>query len=192
MKHTPINNTLRVVVVKQDVDAQSPADWCNLGKITYRRSARYVLGTEAINNERYEEIERGLAKGDLIGMPVFAYVHSGSTIQAAYSNPFHCQWDSGRSGWVYASREDVLRWFGRRRMDAALKARALAVLVDEVKTYDQFLRGEVYCYHVERLEGGEWTSVASCGDYYSEAEAETAGVEEAKDLVALIEREVAA
>lgn len=87
MKQHNISPTLRVVV-EQDEDATSPADFGMLGTVTYSSRARHTLGGRAVNLEEHERIGREIQKGNLIGMPVFAYIHSGVAIQAAEANPF--------------------------------------------------------------------------------------------------------
>ncbi len=79
-----------------------------LGRITYNVHSRYRLGNEPVSLERFEEITRGVERGDLIGLPVYAYVHSGETIA---TTAFSCPFDSGRSGWVYCDRLNALKKF---------------------------------------------------------------------------------
>ena len=167
VKTIDISPTLRIRI-EYDTESESPADCYNLGKITYRSGARNVLGTEAIDTERFEEIARGIENGTLIGLPVYAYVHSGSTIA---TTPFHCQWDSGRSGWVYCTREAAVKEFGKKVCTAAVKEKAMKCLRGEVDTFDQYLRGEVYGYIVERAvidEDGDkdWERLDSCWGHY--------------------------
>ena len=78
-----------------------------LGKITYNVHSRYRLGNEPVSLERFEAITKGVERGDLIGLPVYAYVHSGETIA---TTPFSCPFDSGRSGWVYCTLEEALKY----------------------------------------------------------------------------------
>lgn len=174
MKHHNINETLRVVV-RQDEDAEYPADF---GTITYSSRARYTLGTKAVNLEEHERIGREIEKGTLIGLPVFAYIHSGTVIQAAEANPFHfhCQWDSGQSGWVYTEPEKACRWFGWKRVSKQRLEKVLDVLKAEVQTLNQYLNGEIYRYEVQVFGEGRWNYVDGCGGYYSEDEAMAEGV----------------
>jgi hypothetical protein len=132
--------------------------------ITYNSRSRYVLGTTTADAERDEEIARAVRSGDYIGMPVFAYVHGSVAIQAAYSNPFHCQWDSGRSGWAYMTKAEVRSFFGARRINKALKELALARIRTAVEDYSAYLNGEVYGFIIRDTNTGE--SVDSCWGYY--------------------------
>lgn len=175
MKHHNINATRRVVV-RQDEDAESPAECDTLGTITYSSRARHTLGTKAVNLEEHERIGREIEKGNLIGLPVFAYIHSGTALQAAEANPFHCQWDSGQSGWVYTEPEEVCRWFGWKRVSKQRMEKVLDVLKAEVQTLSQYLNGEVYRFEIQVLEEGGWDYTESCGGYYNEDEAMAEGI----------------
>ena len=181
MKQHNINETLRVVV-RQDEDAESPAEFGMLGTITYNSRARHTLGTEAVNLEEHERIGREIEKGTLIGMPVFAYIHSGVAIQAAEANPFHCRWDSGQSGWVYTEPEKACQWFGWKRVSKQRLEKVLDVLKAEVQTLSQYLNGEVYRFAVQVFGEGRWNYVDGCGDYYSEDEAMAEGIQAAQAL----------
>ncbi len=129
-----------------DHDAEYDHD--TLGTIAYLSRSRTVLGTQSCSENEMDAISRGVREGSIIGMPVWAYVHSGATVKAAWSNPFACPWDSGRSGWVYVSKEGALREHGRKRMDAKLKARIHAQLQAEVAEFDAYLSGDVYGYEI--------------------------------------------
>ena len=182
MKQHNINSTLRVVV-RQDEDAESPADFDSLGTITYSNRARHTLGSRAVNLEEHERIGREIEKGNLIGMPVFAYIHSGVAIQAAEANPFHCQWDSGRSGWVYTEPEKACQWFGWKRMSKQRMEKVLDVLKAEVQTLSQYLNGEVYRFEVQVFGEGRWSYMEGCcGGYYNEDEAMAEGILAAQAL----------
>jgi len=145
--------TLRI---HQDDDPDSPANWDNLGQIAYS-SSRYTLGTEHVSRDRLDEIAAGIEDGSLIGLPVYAYVHSGATIS---TSPFSCPWDSGQCGFVYCSASDAEdEWAG----DSHFRANALRVLSGEVKTFDQYLTGDVYGYTITDKDGDV---VDSCWGFY--------------------------
>jgi len=145
--------TLRILT---DDHPDSPENWDNLGQIAYC-SSRYTLGTEAVSNDRLDEIAAGIEDGSLIGLPVYAYVHSGATIS---TSPFYCPWDSGQSGFVYCKASDAEdEWAG----DSHFRANALRVLRGEVETFDQYLRGDVYGYTITDKDGDE---VDSCWGFF--------------------------
>ena len=157
-----ISPTLRVRIVA-DSDPMSPTDWDNLGEIAY--NSRYCLGTEEVSQDRMDEIASGIRKGELVGLPVYAYVHSGATIN---TRPFSCPWDSGMSGFVYCSVEQARAEFNGRNF----KAKARKCLEQEVKTFDQYLTGDVWGFIVEvrvnedEDEDAEWENIDSCWGFY--------------------------
>lgn len=145
-----INPTLRVRV-EYDNHAESPGDWDNVGQIAYC-SSRETLGTENVSRDRLDEIRDGIRDGSLIGMPVYAYVHSGATIA---TTPFSCPWDSGQSGFVYCTKEKAIEEFGKKIVTAKVRAKALKCLAGEVETFDQYITGQVYGFIVERVTRDE-------------------------------------
>lgn len=180
-----LSPTLRVRIVP-DNDVEAPDD--DIFKITYSASSRYTLGTEGCNDERRDEIERGLADGSLIGWKVYAYVHSGATIRMADTNPFHRPWDSGQSGVVYAKREDVKREWGvgkSKRLTKEAMANVKGYAKGVVETFASYLEGDVYGYIVEevRVNGDDDVVVEktldSCWGFfgldYAKSEARAAG-----------------
>jgi hypothetical protein len=156
-----------VVEIYYDTDPESPAEWENLGEITYNKSARTRLGYVGKTADEDAEIARKVRDGEYIGIPVWAYVHSGATVQAAWSNPFGCPWDSGRSGWVYVPKAKVLEEFSRKRMSPELLAKVHEILRAEVKVFDQYLRGDVYGFRVlDKRSDPEGMEVDACWGFY--------------------------
>jgi hypothetical protein len=148
--------------IHYDESPSRPDDTCCT--ITYNSRSRYVLGNSPADEHEDEGIARKVRDGDYIGMPVFAYVHSGVALQAAYTNPFHCQWDSGRSGWAYMTKAEVRSHYGVRRITKAVKEKALSLLRSCVEEYSAYLNGEVYGFIIRDTNTGE--AVDSCWGYY--------------------------
>jgi hypothetical protein len=162
------------VRIEYDTDPVSPSDWDNLGEIAYS-SSRYSLGTECVSHDRLDEIAAGIRKGDLVGLPVYAYVHGSAMISCGtrlkqgamlYGNPFSCPWDSGQSGFVYCTKEAAIKEFGKKILTARVKRNVLRCLANEVEGYSQYLEGDVYGVIVERLEDEEWVDKESCWGFY--------------------------
>lgn len=157
-----ITPTLRIRI-EQDTDPESPKEWDNVGEITYNARSRYVLGTEAVDADRFHDIAQGIENGSLIGLPVYAYVHSGATIA---TKAFTCPWDSGRSGWVYCTKEKAITEFGNKVCTEGVRAKALKALQAEVETFNDYLTGDVYGYVIERAVDGGWDELDSCWGIY--------------------------
>ena len=156
-----ITPTLRVRI-ELDEDAQNPlTEGDNLGKIAYVGRSRYVLGDEACAVEDLDMIRDGIARGELVGMPVFAYIHSGTTLVAAPTNPFSCPWDSGQSGYVYMTKAEALKEWGGLHMTDDVLAKAHSYQAGLVEAFSDYLSGECYGFVIERLtldEDGDVTS----------------------------------
>lgn len=144
-------------VIEYDPDPQ-PYDGDTIGRIAYLEHHHYVLGTEAVSHERMDEIRDGIQDGTYIGLPIFAYVHSGSTIRVG--SGFSCPWDSGQSGFVYCDRELTLKEFSDE--EAVVKC-----LKAEVELFDAYLKGKVYGY---RLFDKDNEELESCWGFYGDDE----------------------
>ena len=142
-----------------DSDPESPADWDNLGTITYAKRSSYTLGYKGVDSDEDAEIARKVESGEYIGIPVYAYVHGQATIRAGYNNPFGCPWDSGRSGWVYVSRADALKEVGGTKMSKKKRATIERILRGEVNTFATYLEGSVYGIVITDPDGEEVDSV---------------------------------
>jgi hypothetical protein len=147
--------------IHYDTDPCKPDTACT---ITYNSRSRYVLGNTMADADRDDEIARKVRDNEYIGMPVFAYVHGSVAIEAAYTNPFYCDWDSGRSGWAYMTKAEVRSYFGVRRITKAVKEKALKSIRSSVEVYSAYLNGEVYGFIIRDTNTGE--SIDSCWGYY--------------------------
>lgn len=140
--------------IEYDTDVQPPhEDMDMVGRIAYLARSREVLGSEEVSLDRMDEIAEGIRDGSLVGLPVYAYVHGGSTIR---TSPFNDPWDSGQTGFVYCTKERAVAECGSA--EAALKC-----LEGEVSTFDDYLRGNVYGYVVEDADGNH---LDSCWGFY--------------------------
>ena len=135
MHEIKINDRITAVLT-YDEDCQGPGDYM-LGKIYYVKGSRYRLGTVAADAGRMFEVSTGIASGELVGLPVYAYVHSGTQLS---TTPFSCPFDSGPAGFIACSREDAKGWFGKD----VPEDRVLEVLRSEVEEFSKFLQGDVY------------------------------------------------
>lgn len=76
-------------------------------------------------------------------LPLYLYDHSGLTIS---TSGFSCPWDSGQVGHIYMSLDQAAEHGLTSRKEIA------EALVQEVKTYDDYLTGSVYRFEFEELE----------------------------------------
>ena len=134
-----------------DDDACNPReDFENMGTmVCFHR--RYTLGDKSDlvldSFGSWDEIKEHLKKqvGADIVLPIYMYEHGGVTIK---TTPFGCAWDSGQVGFIYASKGRILEYMGEKEFTERVKERAAKLLEGEVKTYDDYLKGNVYGYRV--------------------------------------------
>lgn len=98
-----------------------------------------------------------------ICLPLYLYDHSGITIS---HGKFSCPWDSGQVGWHYITKAKLEDEFDGD------EAKAMKCLEAELKTYDDYLQGNVWGYVIENEEGDD---VDSCWGFYGD-ELEATGI----------------
>lgn len=140
-----------ILNIYQDDCCESPREWDNLtSMICFHK--RYRLGDDTnINADDFngwQEVEKYLKEVWDIGIikPLYLFDHSGITIS---TKPFSCQWDSGQIGFVYITKDRIQAEYGSLQNEAYEKAEN--VLNGEVETYDEYLRGNVYSFSLEKL-----------------------------------------
>lgn len=170
----------RKLTIYYDNHPESPREWDNLGTIAaFHRN--YDLGdiqelrdvideldqskwSDTKSDDFYYSDDLGMVveemkKQGFIVLPVYMYDHGGITIS---TSPFSCGWDSGLLGIIFVSRETVLKEFGWKRITKERRERIVNILEGEIKTYDQYLTGEVFGFEVTKA--GE--EVDSCWGFY--------------------------
>ncbi len=157
-----------IIKIEQDDDTMSPREWDNLGQmVCFHRG--YNLGDKH-NFKTPEDLQDYLEdnKENLIVLPLYLYDHSGITMSTA---SFSCSWDSGQVGFIYC----------KKGTEGLTDQQIIENLEAEVKTYDQYLTGDVYGYIVEDLTGEH---IDSCWGFYGREDA----IAEAKALIDYYER----
>ena len=171
-----------VIEVHQDESPESPRSWDNLGTMICFHK-RYDLGDKHDYNhveydswsEQRKDIEK--TENTCVILPLYLYDHSGITMS---TSPFGCSWDSGQVGWIIVSKENVRKEFGVKRITKEIIEKVTNILEGEVKTYDQYLTGDVYGYKVFKVSecslGHEHKEeVDSCWGFYGEDECMSEG-----------------
>lgn len=173
----------------------SPRTWSNLGVMTCHHPS-YLLGDVQLTDddvgiprcaecEMYEDecsckrFTPHYLKDALHVKPLYLYDHSGISISTG-PNIFDVQrWDTSLVGVIYTTREKIRETYGEyiptdKEIEDALE--------QEVRTYNQYLTGDVYWFEI--IETIKCSSghvhenvVDSCHDFYDmESLKETAGV----------------
>lgn len=180
------------ITIQQDNDNDNPLDWNSSIKVAYLSSSRYILGNENVSDlaehimdlleygeeyrnrmynkygdtkELFDVLLERLNKKGYVALPVYAYIHSGVTVK---TTPFGCGWDSGLSGFTYIKRTDYIKDFGAKKN--VKNSEIEDHLKGNIETFDTWIRGEVYSFHIEDAETEEFLD--SCGGFYGSDYAE--------------------
>lgn len=174
MEHSTIKYKGYEIKILYDEDPlESPREWDNLGTmVCFHR--RYNLGDDHGFHDS-EDVRDFLRQYNCIVLPLYLYDHSGITMSCA---PFSCPWDSGQVGIIYVEIEQVKKEWGWKRLTKKRREKIEKLLRSEVKTYDDYLTGNIFGYQVERF--GE--DIDSCWGYYGDPE-KSGIIEEAKSAV---------
>jgi hypothetical protein len=159
--YTKGNKTLEIFA---DNDPQNPREDENLSTMVCLHN-RYSLGDKHSYKQddynSWDEMKEAIIKKEktAIILPLYLYDHSGITIR---TTPFGDRWDSGQVGFVFISKEKIRTEYGVKRITKFLIDRVTFYIKSEVKTYDQYLTGDVYGFKL--LENGEETD--SCWGFF--------------------------
>jgi hypothetical protein len=97
-------------------------------------------------------------------LPVYAYDHSCFDISTQIEPYwFHASWDAGQLGFIFISKEKARQEYGWNRISKARQAQLAEYLKVEVRTYSQWVNGDVWYYSVTDQDGER---VDSCGSFY--------------------------
>lgn len=175
------------VKLYQDFDPQNPrTEWDNFGHmVCWHRN--YSLGDDGVGKRgkrgkreprQFETAtdfqEWSDAQKDIVVLPLYLFDHSGITMN---TKGFSCPWDSGQVGYIYATREDILKNWNRKKLSKKLIEQARKLLVSEVEVYDQYLTGDVYGYEIEDADGND---LDSCWGFFGAKYAKEAATEAAQ------------
>lgn len=152
-----------------------PREWDNFGHMVchnrrYELGDKHELNLEDCNS--WDEVREVIqSAGGVLILPLGLYDHSGISMYVGNS---HDRWDGGQVGFIYVTQDDLDR-------EGVTIEKAEAILRNEVKVYDAYLRGEVYRFDVWQkvascscAECHEWESVECNSEYIDGAEAEKA------------------
>ena len=160
----------------QDVDPINPLEDCDHEERMVCFHGRYRLGDKHDYRQgdysSWAELKSAILrdnKGAVI-LPLYLYDHSGITIS---TTSFNDRWDSGQVGFIYLTKEGMKKYYGEN-MPRYWRKRANEILLGAVKTYDDYLTGNVYGFRIEQKVNGEWEYEESCWGFIGDIE--TSGI----------------
>jgi len=144
-----------------DEYAEDPREWDNLCEMICFHN-NYALGDkhdlDPSDYNSWKEMRDAISLPSDIVVPLYLYDHGGITIA---TKPFGCRWDSGQVGYAIVPVNKIVLEYGSDSEEN--RATALRVLESEVKTYDNYIRGNCYSY---TLTDDNDEILDSCSGFY--------------------------
>jgi hypothetical protein len=140
--------------IYQDDCDESPREWDNLCEF-HCWHRRMNLGDENYNpdndNSRDElnQVLKEAQKNNDIVLPLYCYEHSGIVLSLGNAHyPFNDTWDAGQVGYVIIRRKKAFEELmnAPKIMTKEFRKRCIEIAEGEVKTYNQYLCGDIYGY----------------------------------------------
>lgn len=159
----------------QDDFSESPRDWDNLGTLYIQ--SRHVSGDTS--DLSVEQVKQLVKQKNIIALPVIAYVHSGVSLSTNRSYPFNDQWDAMQVGYIYVEKDKACKELGLDPKDPDSITKIHNALNNEIKTYNQYLSGEVYGYSIIKR-----TACSCCKQTITEVKDSCCGYYDYKEMIA--------
>ena len=157
------------LTVEQDDYPQDPREWDNLCTMVCWHS-RYSLGDKHNFNDEWdflqdlceellgidcedmnekEMFKKLVDSGKILIKPINLYDHSGITVSTSNSYPYNDYWDSMIVGFIYVTKQTILKEIANAN-EINWTVIADEIIENEMKTYDQYLRGDVYWFRLTK------------------------------------------
>lgn len=149
------------VKILHDPDPQDPREW-NEGSVMTCFHRSYSLGDKHDFCDPEELAEYLESSEDVYRLPLYFYNHSGITIS---TKPSGDRWDSGEVGRIYITKANAVNIWGLNPDADDFEAAIINNLESEVKTYNQYITGDVYGFTITDPDGEE---VDSCWGFYGD------------------------
>jgi len=154
------------VKILRDEDPGNPRkEYENLGLMACWHG-RYTLGDVQPKERPTEWLKEHAPKGSVV-LPLFLFDHSGITMSTS-AGRFRAQdsagWDWGQVGNIVATPQAMKENFMTKRLTKEQKKLAEQILQQEVRTYDQYLQGQVWGFIYKPDKGEE----DSCWGFYGD------------------------
>lgn len=178
------NSEGEMLMVKKDYDefAENPRKMCDhytkfytwLRRLTSPDSISDTFDTWLDNHgfkagSNPADLISSMAKKGYVALAVYKYEHSSISYKATVGgdNPYSCNWDSCFAGVIYASRKDIRKEYGVKRVTKDVLERFYSLCQAEVEEYSAWANGDCYCYSLYEANGNIVDSIAG---YYGDTE----------------------
>lgn len=162
------------IKIYYDVDPESPNNWGNDDVFLVYDHRQFNVERKGFAPreifERIIETKKMNYEGYHV-FTVYAYIHSGVSLSLGNSGyPFNDRWDVSTTGFILVKKQKGWSW----KREVAQK-----IAESELKTWNEYLSGDVYGFVVEDGEGNE---TDSCWGFYG-SEGRKAAITEAKSVI---------
>lgn len=159
--HVDLPRVVAKIEIWQDYDAHYDCE--TLGEMVVRKALdRHLSGDRMIDDEDMSELINRCKQENLVFVPVYAYIHSGVYLNTNNTDyPFNCKWDTSFAGIIYAENEAIAEEYGD--LSSESRGKTIACFETELKTYQQFISGDVYGFSTLDAEGD---TIDSCGGFF--------------------------
>jgi len=166
-----------ILRIEYDDAPRNPREWDNLGTI-FNCSRHYDVGDEQAPRSYDDafgtpaEMLAAHAGKNILALPVYAHDHgSGVNLTAGEPGQAPRANDPHHIGYVYVTLARVREEYHVRRVGRAVRRKAFAVLAGEIRTYSQYLQGDVYGFELVRpvqcsLGHTHEEEINACWDFY--------------------------
>jgi hypothetical protein len=117
----------------------NPREDDNLGHM-YCWHRRYNIGDEH-PFKTPQEFADSLKTDSYLSLTIFMYDHSIQriSVHSFVGRAQHAEWDSGRIGWIWCTKQEARKWFGVKRLTKELEETVYKELEHEVEDYDEWM-----------------------------------------------------
>jgi len=163
----------KIMRIFRDEIGTDPREWDNLGNMVCLHK-RYHLGDatdlKIDDFSGWSDMRDFIVReGAVVILPIYMYDHSGITIS---TTPFHCPWDSGQIGFIYATKDNIIKEKGKIKITMKVKEEVKKILLNEIDIYDKYLTGEVYSFFIVETKKCKCCgniseeNIDSCGGFF--------------------------
>lgn len=116
-----------------------------------------------ISEEQIQKIIEQTIEDEYIILDVYMYDHSGIILN---TDGFSCHWDSSKIGFIYVSKDDVEKKYGK--IDDETIELVKRILKSEIQEFSDYVSGNVYGYTIDNPDGNE--TDFSCWGFFGDWE----------------------
>ena len=135
------------LVIAHDEFAESPREYCNQFKLAF--VGKFSAYNDEVKEDELDDLMRDIKSGELLAFPVYCYEHGGVAFNLS---GFHCPWDSGQIGFMYASKLGIYNDYDVKRISPKLKEKLRKNAEAELQELEDYVMGNTFLYELYKDE----------------------------------------